>query len=310
MELIQKKRLSCVRHALEGLLGDQTVVIEPKDFRYAFYQGAGKKKKHRFTVYGKATTKDLAPLPELKGHSVETDLECCNVFHMEASCSKSKETGTLPQTPLSDTSTDTGSVTVMSEMNLSAIHNASTVMNGLHLIKAFHPNLPDEILTAGDAMHDWLSELMQTPEAQKILKETQMTEQRTVVKNEDGSMDLFIPFAKVDEEQRVVYGVVYEPDTVDAQGDHATGEEIRKACHGYMMNSRRTGLMHKDDITEKAPAVENYLAPNDMIIGNQRVKKGSWIMAHKIHDDGIWKDIKEGRLTGLSMSGKAVASVS
>jgi hypothetical protein len=66
--------------------------------------------------------------------------------------------------------------------------------------------------------------------------------------------------------------------------------------------------MHKEDVSGKAPVIENYLAPIDMIIGNQRVRKGSWIMAHKINDDEIWKDIKEGRLTGLSMGGKAMAS--
>lgn len=132
----------------------------------------------------------------------------------------------------------------------------------------------------------------------------------TATKNADGSTDLEISvlFGKVDEDERLVYGIVYEPDVVDAQGDSASAAEIRKACHNFMIHSRKIGLMHKDDVSDKTAIVENYVAPVDMYVGNQRVHKGTWVIVTKVNDDAIWGDVKTGKLTGYSMHGKAVGS--
>ena len=35
------------------------------------------------------------------------------------------------------------------------------------------------------------------------------------------------------DEQKLVYGIVYEPDVPDAHGDYMTAEEIEKAAHGF-----------------------------------------------------------------------------
>lgn len=37
---------------------------------------------------------------------------------------------------------------------------------------------------------------------------------------------------KADDEKKLVYGIVYEPDTPDAHGDFMTAAEIEKAAHG------------------------------------------------------------------------------
>jgi len=56
---------------------------------------------------------------------------------------------------------------------------------------------------------------------------------------------------------------------------------------------------------EDVSIVENYIAPCDYMMGNQLVKKGSWVLCIKIFNDNIWKDIKDGKYTGFSMEGIA-----
>ncbi len=43
--------------------------------------------------------------------------------------------------------------------------------------------------------------------------------------------------AKADDAQRLVYGIVYEPNVADAHGDYMTPEEIEKAAHGEVVES-------------------------------------------------------------------------
>lgn len=105
---------------------------------------------------------------------------------------------------------------------------------------------------------------------------------------------------KLDDSKRLVYGVVLEPNSIDAQEDSITEEEIEKACH-YFMKSRVIGDRHKK--TAQAELVESYLAPVDFTSNNQEVKKGSWIIAVKIHSDSLWKAVREGKYTGFSVGG-------
>ncbi len=109
---------------------------------------------------------------------------------------------------------------------------------------------------------------------------------------------------KVDEEERMVYGVVMEPDTVDTQGDWATAEEIRKAAHSYLEYKQHQGVMHKFfNFGKKLRIMESYIAPVDFQMEGERVKQGSWIMATRVDDDGLWQAVKDGKLTGYSIGG-------
>lgn len=44
--------------------------------------------------------------------------------------------------------------------------------------------------------------------------------------------------AKADDVQRLVYGIVYEPNVADAHGDFMTPEEIEKAAHGFLKDAK------------------------------------------------------------------------
>lgn len=112
-----------------------------------------------------------------------------------------------------------------------------------------------------------------------------------------------IGILKQDKEQRLVTGVVMEPDTIDTQGDQVSEDEIQKAAHKFLVQSRVMGLQHK----KQAPidVVESFIAPNDTELGGQQVKKGSWIMTVKVIDDELWKSVKKGTYTGFSIGGYA-----
>jgi len=111
-----------------------------------------------------------------------------------------------------------------------------------------------------------------------------------------------VPLEKGDEQ--IVYGIVYEPDIVDAQGDQASANEIKKAAYGFMENAQAFKVMHKGKKV-KVKILENYIAPVDFTIAKRKVKKGSWVLVTRVLDKKLWQAIKAGNLTGYSMAGIA-----
>lgn len=107
-------------------------------------------------------------------------------------------------------------------------------------------------------------------------------------------------------EERIVYGIVYEPNVVDAQGDKATEEEIRKAAYCFMEKAQVFKVNHKGNKVS-VRILENFIAPSDFTVAKQVVKKGSWILVTRVVNNKIWKAIKAGKLTGYSLSGYANA---
>lgn len=114
-----------------------------------------------------------------------------------------------------------------------------------------------------------------------------------------------VPIFKKNSEKQIVYGVVLEPDTVDAQEDVITAEEIEKTAHDYLQESRVVGTSHTKPIT--ATPVESFIAPVDFNIagqyGPQLVLKGSWVLGVKVHDPKEWEKVKSGDYTGFSVGG-------
>lgn len=108
---------------------------------------------------------------------------------------------------------------------------------------------------------------------------------------------------KADDEHQIVYGVVLEPEIVDAQNDVVSAQEIEQACHRFMKESRVIGDSHRKQAD--STVVECYVAPQTMTIAGQKVIKGSWIMALHISDPRIWLDVKDRKYTGLSIGGSA-----
>ena len=113
-----------------------------------------------------------------------------------------------------------------------------------------------------------------------------------------------IPIYKA-EEERYVFGVVLEPETIDAQNDIISEETIRNACHKFMEEFQNLGLQHKFLVNGAVKILESFVAPVDFKAGDQTIRKGSWVLAVRVLDDKLWKMVKDGDLTGFSIGGMA-----
>jgi hypothetical protein len=113
---------------------------------------------------------------------------------------------------------------------------------------------------------------------------------------------------KSDDPKQLVYGVVYEPDVEDTHGDIMTADEIEKAVHGFMSNLAIAEGAVMDTQHDFDPGVgdvvECYVAPVDFEMGEETIKKGSWVLVTKANDD-IWNKIQDGEVMGYSMAGTA-----
>lgn len=112
------------------------------------------------------------------------------------------------------------------------------------------------------------------------------------------SVELF----KLDDEQRLIYGVVLVPDVEDLQGDICSKEDIQEAAHDYLVNSRLIKAQHR--APTDADVVECYIAPVDIPIGKGIAPAGSWVMVTKVKSQAMWDAVKKGDVTGYSIGGR------
>jgi hypothetical protein len=124
----------------------------------------------------------------------------------------------------------------------------------------------------------------------------------------DGNLEGFeTPLKKIkkSDEKRVVYGIVYSPEQVDSQGEYATSAEIEKAAYGFMKDLRLLNVDARHDFDPKGAFVaESWLTKGaDSLFPDE--PEGSWAVAVRVEDNGLWEDVKKGELAGLSMAGYA-----
>lgn len=123
------------------------------------------------------------------------------------------------------------------------------------------------------------------------------------MKKAEGDVEIEVDIWKAEAEGKV-YGVVLEPNLVDSQGDMVSAGEIEKACHRYMVESRKVDIQHSD-VDAGAQLIENFIAPQPMELGGRPITKGSWVQAWQITDPVVKQEIADGKLTGLSIGGRA-----
>lgn len=111
-----------------------------------------------------------------------------------------------------------------------------------------------------------------------------------------------IPILKVDEDQQIVTGIVYEPDVLDAHDEFMTADEIEKSAHQFLKDYRNIDKQH-DFVAGQAEVVESWIAKEAGTLGDQDIKKGTWMMSVHVADEDTWNEIKKGELTGFSMGG-------
>lgn len=127
--------------------------------------------------------------------------------------------------------------------------------------------------------------------------------EKSEVDKGDPDFTMLVPIVKQDVAKQEIYSVVLEPYVRDAQGDWETPDEIEKACHVWMENWNAHNIRHKGEIHKGIRTIENYIAPADFTLGDQDVRKGSWVMGVHIVDPDVWQQVEKGELNGFSIEG-------
>lgn len=125
----------------------------------------------------------------------------------------------------------------------------------------------------------------------------------------DADWSMSVPIAKVDDEQRMVWGwasVIVEDGSVvtDKQEDQVELAELSKAAHGFMRMSRVGGDMHEK--MDGGEIVESIVFTPDMqkALGID-LKKVGWFIGYHVTNDDVWKRVKSGDLKAFSFGGRA-----
>lgn len=129
-----------------------------------------------------------------------------------------------------------------------------------------------------------------------------------IYKSDDNVEDSFsklFQIRKLDDDQKIVYGIVYSPDEVDSQGDFASAEDIKKMSYQFMKEAKTNNVdkQHNFIPGEGFIAESWILQEGDPIFPD--IAKGSWAVAVKIEKEDTWQKIKNNEITGLSMAGVA-----
>lgn len=114
-----------------------------------------------------------------------------------------------------------------------------------------------------------------------------------------------VPVIKtLNEELMQVTYVAMLPDSTDLAGDFTSAEEVRKAKESFNNSEQRANLFHMS-MTDTFSVIESYLAPADMILNNQAVLKGTWLMTLQVNDSDLWELVKSGDINGISIGAEA-----
>lgn len=110
---------------------------------------------------------------------------------------------------------------------------------------------------------------------------------------------------KADARLHRVYGIVYAPDSVDAQGDWADAETIRRAADAWMRAGRAAHVDREHDFSSlPAFVAESWLVRSgDPLFPDE--KEGAWAVGIQIEDAALWEAIEAGEVEGLSLAGTA-----
>lgn len=132
---------------------------------------------------------------------------------------------------------------------------------------------------------------------------------RLIFKNHEGAacaIEKTLPIKKYDEEQKMVFCIVYSPGETDTQGDYASAEVIKEAAYNFMRCARTNNVDKQHDfIPDEGFVAESWIVKeNDSVFPDEPI--GSWAVGIKVENDETWQLIKAGEITGLSLAGLAV----
>jgi polyhydroxyalkanoate synthesis regulator phasin len=118
-----------------------------------------------------------------------------------------------------------------------------------------------------------------------------------------------VKLTKTDEELGVAYGIVYAPDEIDAQGDTASADEIRKAAYEFIRFNGANAVDVNHDLQTRSDAYicESWIVKADDPLFSEA---GAWAVGVRLESEELRNAVKSGELGALSMYGEANVSIS
>ena len=128
---------------------------------------------------------------------------------------------------------------------------------------------------------------------------------KSATPTEDPTFQKTITLAKIDDEARMVFGLVYAPEEVDSQGDVASADVIKEAAYDFMREGRAVNVDKQHDYRPTG----NFVAESWIVKAGDPdfAEVGAWAVGIKIEDDATWEEVKKGEISGLSLAGAAEA---
>lgn len=106
----------------------------------------------------------------------------------------------------------------------------------------------------------------------------------------------WVPIRKHDGKRGIIYGMVYEPNVLDSQGEMMFAEDVEAAAHRFMkLDLARAIDTHHDNVPNDCYPVENFIARK----GDPDYPEGSWVLGVKV-TDAISRKVDAGEINGFS----------
>tara|TARA_R100000654_G_scaffold35133_3_gene60525 strand:+ start:157 stop:876 length:720 start_codon:yes stop_codon:yes gene_type:complete len=125
-----------------------------------------------------------------------------------------------------------------------------------------------------------------------------------------------LTFAKVDEEKRMLVSPAlipnkqifrYDPNTDSEYYVYFSPETVRKASELYLKHNNHHKATHEhNERVSGVLTVESWIKEGDSDkskLYGYDLPNGTWFVKMKITNDELWREIKEGKLKGLSIEG-------
>ena len=97
--------------------------------------------------------------------------------------------------------------------------------------------------------------------------------------------------------ERLVFGEILIPDTINTYGDYHTRDSIREFAYGFMMLGFGIDLEHENnDFSDSVKIVESFIARK----GDPDFIEGAWVVGMHISDDELWDAVLSGDINGFS----------
>lgn len=134
------------------------------------------------------------------------------------------------------------------------------------------------------------------------------TGKRFVLKSQGGDVAGVFALLKTDKLLKRAYGIVYSPGHVDAQGDWADEETIRKAADHFLLSGRVYNVDREHDFRgQDAFVAESWLVrKGDPLFGDEPA--GSWAVGVQVESELLWSELESGDLVGISLAGSSGVS--